>query len=266
MRFCVCIAVTVSMLLCASTQAQLRYQDVFMSRLRNGIVVFLPEELPQGKSVDGQLLREIAKRHPGDLPVYTLLAMDNRGFLKAEIARLHAAVSGQQASTSDKVRYGIVLFLDWLDTHPQPSAVQDFRGLWEALKWLEAGCEETASPFVGYMLAIAYGQDAPRINLKKGRDVLSNTLQKMLSSSLWRRITETKGPSERPAPEEVAASVPPPQRRVVKYLLTVYRQWLLTRVWVETAEPGKPRVRKQVHPTEEEEQLARYLEQVIARL
>jgi hypothetical protein len=40
----------------------------------------------------------------------------------------------------------------------------------------------------------------------------------------------------------------------------------MLREWVETVEPGKPRVRKQVRPTKEEEQLAKYLEQVIARL
>jgi len=61
-------------------------------------------------------------------------------------------------------------------------------------------------------------------------------------------------------------SVRPSERRVVKYLLATYRQWLLARVWIETIEPGKPRIRKQVAPTKEQKRLANYLEQVIARL
>ncbi len=266
MRLSSYVAVAVVILFSTSTQAQMKYTDIFKSRLRGGIVVFLPEEIPLSKSLDEKFLREIADRHPSDLAVYALLAMTDKGFLNAEIARLRAIVSGQQASASDKVRYGIVLFLCWLDEHPQPSAVQDFRGLWDALKWLEAGYKEVGSPFVGYVLAIAYTQDAPRISFKKGREVLVNTLQKLISPSLWNRVAEAKNPSQRPAPEEFAVSVPSSQRRVIKYLLEVYRQWLLTREWLETDEPGKPRVRKQVRPTKEEEQLAKYLEQVIARL
>jgi len=226
----------------------------------------LPERASSDKLLDRQALREIVNKHPGDLPAYALLAMADEGVLAGEVVRLRSAMQRGQASGSDKVKYGIVLFLKWLETHPQPSRKQDFRGLWDALEWLEAGYKEVDSPFVGYMLAVAYSQDAPRANFGRGLNVLAGVIQKLMSPSLWKRIVGAKAPGKRPAPEEVVLSVRPSERRVVKYLLATYRQWLLARVWIETIEPGKPRIRKQVAPTKEQKRLANYLEQVIARL
>lgn len=144
--------------------------------------------------------------------------------------------------------------LEWLKT------------LHEAETLLETGYKAGRDPFVGYLLALAYFYDASPVTRHQGYEQqLLSVLQHFMPAALIKQITEVKA-TKRPDPLAVVEAIHPKDRRPVKAMLGTYREWLMLRKWIETIEPGKPRVRKQIRPTEEEKQLARYLEQVIARL
>ena len=238
-----------------------------LQRWRERIVGFFPREVSTDSLKDALFLRKLSQQYPDNLAVYTAMIFADEAFRDAEKERLHR---DRANSNLGKTQLGLLLFQEWLDTSYPPvggaGELSRFHLLHEAENLLETGYKTKRDPFVGYLLAVAYSYDSPReTRFQDMRQQLLSVLQHFMPATLVRQITEVKV-TQRPDASTVAGTIVPEYRRQVRTVLRTYREWLMLREWLETAEPRQPRVRKQVHPTKEEEQLAKYLEQVIAKL
>lgn len=263
--FCTIIVVLITFADISAQESIIRTR--LFQRWKERIAGFLPHEVSADALEDRGFLQALSRQYPDNLAIYTARVFADKAFRDAEKERLCKV---QVASTLGKAQLGVLLLHEWLDTKYIPAGRADepsrFNTLHEVERLLEAGYKAGGDPFVGYLLAIAFSYDSLReTRFQDMRQQLLSMLQHFIPAAVVRQITEEKA-TQRPDPSTVAGTIPPEYRRQVRTILGTYREWLTLREWVETDEPGKPRVRKQVRPTKEEEQLAKYLEQVIARL
>jgi hypothetical protein len=261
--------VMIALLISAGALAQeLPIKARLLQRWRERIAGFFPRDVPTDSLKDVLFLRKLSQQYPDNLAVYMAMLFADKAFRDAEKERLHR---DRTTSNLGKTQLGVLLFQEWLDTnYPPVGGASDLRSMFhllhEAEKLLEIGFKARRDPFVGYLLAVAYSYDALReTRFQDMRQQLMSVLEHFMPAALVRQITEVEV-TQRPDASTVAGAIAPEYRRQVRTVIRTYREWLMLREWVETAEPGKPRVRRQVRPTKEEEQLAKYLEQVIARL
>jgi len=267
MRTTLCVTVVILLTTVAVSAQESVIRIRLFQRWRERIAGFLPCEASADALQDRRFLQELSRQYPDNLAVYTAMVFADKAFRHAEKERLHKA---QTASTLGKIQLGILLLHEWLDTSYIPTGqakeLDRFKTLHQAETLLEAGYKARGDPFIGYLLAVAFSYDSSReTRFQDMRQQLLSALQHFVPATMVRQITEGKA-TERPEPLTVVRAVPPENRRQVRTILRTYREWLMFREWIGTIEPGKPRIRKQVAPTKEQEQLARYLEQVIARL
>ncbi len=260
--------VMIALLISAGVLAQeLPIKARLLQRWQERIAGFFPRDVPTDSLKDVLFLRKLSQQYPDNLAVYTAMVFADEAFRDAEKERLHR---DRTTSNLGKTQLGVLLLQEWLDTNYPPvggaGEISRFHRLHEAEKLLEIGYKTRRDPFVGYLLAVAYSYDSLReTRFHDMRQQLLSVLEHFMPAALVRQITGAKV-TQRPDASTVAETIAPEYRRQVRTVIRTYREWLMLREWLETAEPGKPRVRKQVHPTKEEEQLAKYLEQVIARL